>query len=218
MTYISWVPCSLAVVVESCHITICYTIGVYMVHHFLDKSADESQIGTLTGLLVSVLFLCSKRSCLTALHCLQKHLCFYQCQVSWWRTAIPCMHKWQVLYNCNRSSYRCSCAVVLLFFGAAHNCLCLGAGQRQIWPQAAHRYVKPLQHHIHADVWPGWQLCDGSPVTCHRRLVRLTLVLGNVNSVRCHSGPASAEDFAAARFLHVTFDEHYAGSIAASPM
>ena len=46
------VPCSLAVVVESCHITICYTIGVYMVHHFLDKSADESQIGTLTGLLV----------------------------------------------------------------------------------------------------------------------------------------------------------------------
>ena len=46
------VRCSLAIVVESCHITICYTIGVYMVHHFLDNSADESQIGTLTGLLV----------------------------------------------------------------------------------------------------------------------------------------------------------------------
>lgn len=44
--------CSLAIVVESCHITICYTIGVYMVHSFLDNSADESQIGTLTGLLV----------------------------------------------------------------------------------------------------------------------------------------------------------------------
>lgn len=45
-------PCSLAIVVESCHITICYTIGVYMVHHFLENSANESQIGTLTGLLV----------------------------------------------------------------------------------------------------------------------------------------------------------------------
>ena len=52
MPHLLLLLCSLAIVVESCHITICYTIGVYMVHRFLDNSADESQIGTLTGLLV----------------------------------------------------------------------------------------------------------------------------------------------------------------------
>ena len=45
--------------VESCHITIFYTIGVYKVHRFMDNSADESQIGTLTGLLVRCLLLCA---------------------------------------------------------------------------------------------------------------------------------------------------------------
>ena len=33
-----------------------------MVHRFMDNSADESQIGTLTGLLVRCLLLCAVRS------------------------------------------------------------------------------------------------------------------------------------------------------------
>ena len=32
--------------------TICYTIAVYMVYSFLTDKADETRIGTLTGLLV----------------------------------------------------------------------------------------------------------------------------------------------------------------------
>ena len=32
--------------------TICYTIAVYMVYTFLGEGASETQVGTLTGLLV----------------------------------------------------------------------------------------------------------------------------------------------------------------------
>ena len=44
--------CSLACMVEASHMTICYTIAVYMVYSFLTDKADETRIGTLTGLLV----------------------------------------------------------------------------------------------------------------------------------------------------------------------
>ena len=43
---------SLACMVEASHMTICYTIAVYMVYSFLTDKADETRIGTLTGLLV----------------------------------------------------------------------------------------------------------------------------------------------------------------------
>ena len=45
--------CSLAAIVEASHMTICYTIAVYMVLNFL-TGADEATVGTLTGLLVRV--------------------------------------------------------------------------------------------------------------------------------------------------------------------
>ena len=38
--------------VEASHMTICYTIAVYMVYSFLTDKAGETRIGTLTGLLV----------------------------------------------------------------------------------------------------------------------------------------------------------------------
>lgn len=44
--------CSLATAVEASHMTICYTIAVYMVYTFLGEGASETRVGTLTGLLV----------------------------------------------------------------------------------------------------------------------------------------------------------------------
>lgn len=40
--------------VESTHITIAYTIAVFMVRRFLGEDASEATVGLLTGLLVSV--------------------------------------------------------------------------------------------------------------------------------------------------------------------
>ena len=50
--YLRSLLCSLACMVEASHMTICYTIAVYMVYSFLTDEADETRIGTLTGLLV----------------------------------------------------------------------------------------------------------------------------------------------------------------------
>lgn len=149
------VPRSLAVVVESCHITICYTIGVYMVHHFLDNSADESQIGTLTGLLVGAI-LGSRRSASQCAVLSLSHGVFTSIYFTWRCTCLPLVCKYNRYGSVSPgNSFQVACAVVFLFFGAAHNRICLGSGQRPLWPQAADCHVKPFQYHIHANVWPG---------------------------------------------------------------
>ena len=55
-------------------------------------------------------------------------------------------------------------AVIIVLHGSAGAGLHVGHCQRQMRAQAAYHHVKPLQHHLHAHVWPVGQLhccCTG---------------------------------------------------------